>query len=164
MQYNSDSQARLPCTSEATGESFGNQMVSKCRSSPNESKSPRGGAPRSAFFKKAWVTNRTWQEVPGLWKLLTKSQGESYTLNIMWSPFEDTGDFRISQCPWVNIHPTDWLVTVLEKSESKEKFTTDFLVSESWKNQLLFYYQIQRAGFLPEEMQAFCLLCKREMF
>lgn len=49
----------------------------------------------------------------------------------------------------------------MAKSETKEKFNTDFLMAES---SFCFTIQIQRAGFLPEKMQILCLLCKGEMF
>lgn len=81
----------LGCTApqkQLKREPFGNQMASKCRSSPNESKPPRGGARRSAFFKNAWATHRTSQEVADLWETPYKKPGRElhpeYNVTSLW--------------------------------------------------------------------------------
>lgn len=85
------------------------------------------------------------------------------TLKIIWLSFSGSGDIRVSQYHWVNTHHY-WLVTALAKPQSKEKFNIDFLKTESWKNQLLFYYQIQQLGFSQKKCRFYTCFVKGKRF
>lgn len=119
-QCNTTAVPKLGCTSEAAGEPFGNQMVSKCRSSIRWIK--RWG-PEISIFQESLGYRRNLSRSGWLLETPYNKTRLKATLNLVRSSFDGSGDF--TACGSI---PTSHCMA---KSETKGKFNTEFLVAES---------------------------------